>query len=42
MRVGRQPVQHGQNQRADLEAVHIGIGADDDLVPAQVFQRKGI
>ena len=34
------PVDHGQNQRADLVAVDVGIGADDDLVPAQVFQVK--
>ena len=27
----RQTVQHRQQQRADLEAVHVGIGAQDDL-----------
>ena len=31
-------VDHGQDQRADLEAVHVGIGADDDAVPAQAVE----
>ena len=35
---GSKTVQHGKNQRADLEAVHIGIGADDDFIPAQIVQ----
>ena len=30
-----QAVEHGQDQGADLVAVHVGIGADDDLAPAQ-------
>ena len=30
-----QPVEHGQDQRPDLKAVHVGIGTDDHLVPAQ-------
>ena len=38
---GSQPVEHGQDQRPDLEAVHIGIGTDDDLVPAQIGKVKG-
>ena len=35
---GAEPVDHGQNQRADLVAVDIGVGADDDLVPAEVLK----
>ena len=38
---GRETVEHGENQGADLEAVHIRIGADDDLVPAEIFQAEG-
>ena len=41
----RQTVQHRQQQRADLEAVHVGIGAQDDLAPAQrvdVERRNGL
>ena len=33
-------VEHGEDERADLEAVHVGIGADDDLVPAQVLKAE--
>ena len=35
---GAEPVDHGQNQRADLVAVDVGVGADDDLVPAEVLK----
>ncbi len=38
---GGQAVEHGQHQGADLVAVHIGIGTDDDLVEAQVVQIEG-
>ena len=38
---GRQAVEHGQHQGADLVAVHIGIGTDDDLVVPQVVQIEG-
>ena len=31
---GAETVDHRQDQRADLEAVHVRIGADDDLAPA--------
>jgi hypothetical protein len=40
--VGHQPVDHGENQRADLEAVHVAVGADDDFVPAQIVQIEGV
>ena len=33
-----EPVDHGQNQRADLVAVDVGVGADNDLVPAEVLK----
>ncbi len=33
-----QAVKHGQDQGPDLEAVHIGIGTDDDFVPAQTVE----
>ena len=36
-----QPVQHRQNQGADLEAVHIGVGTDNDLAPAEIVNIKG-
>ena len=29
------------SMRADLEAVHVGIGAEDNLAPAQVVHVKG-
>ena len=32
---GHQAVEHGEDQGADLVAVHVGVGADDDLAPAQ-------
>ena len=38
---GGQAVEHGEDQRPDLEAVHVAIGADDDLVPAEIVQVKG-
>ena len=37
---GAQAIQHGQDQRPDLEAVHVAIGADDHLAPAEVVQVK--
>jgi hypothetical protein len=36
MSVGHQAVEHGEDERAYLVAVHVGVGADDDLVPAQI------
>ena len=38
---GREAVEHGENECADLKAVHIGIGADDDFAVAQCVQVKG-
>ncbi len=38
---GRQAVEHRQDQRADLVAVHVGIGADDDLVLPEVVEVEG-
>src|SRR5699024_5998012 len=38
---GGQAVEHGQHQGADLIAVHVGIGTDDDLVEAEVVQAEG-
>ena len=38
---GAQAVEHGEDQGADLKAVHIAIGAEDDLAPAEVIQVKG-
>ena len=38
---GGQPVEHGEDQRPDLEAVHVAVGADDHLAPPQVAQVKG-
>ena len=35
-------VDHRQNERPDLEAVDIGIGAEDDLVPAKIVDIKGV
>ncbi|CDC68065.1 uncharacterized protein BN503_01068 [Oscillibacter sp. CAG:155] len=35
---GRQAVEHGEHQCADLKTVHVAIGADDHLVPPQVIQ----
>ena len=34
----RQAVEHRQHEGADLVAVHIGIGTDDDLIEPQVVQ----
>ena len=34
-------VNHGENERAYLESVNVGIGADYDLVPAQLVDIKG-
>ena len=36
-----QPVQHGQKHGADLEPVHVRIGAQDDLAPPQGIDVKG-
>ena len=33
-------VEKGEQQGADMGAVHVGIGHDDDLVIAQFFQIK--
>jgi hypothetical protein len=33
------PEEEGQQQRADMGAVHVGIGHDDDLVVAQLVRR---
>ena len=38
---GAEAVQHGEDQGADLVAVHVGIGADDHLVPAEVIDIEG-
>ena len=38
---GAQAVEHGQNQGADLVAVHVCVGADDHLGPAEIVQIKG-
>ena len=38
----RQPVEHGEDQRADLEAVHVRVGADDDPLPPKGVDVKGI
>ena len=38
---GHETVKHREHERADLEAVVIGIGADDDLVPAQAAEVEG-
>ena len=35
---GAEAVDHRQDQRADLVAVDVGIGADHDLVPAEVLK----
>ena len=35
-------VDHRQDERPDLEAVDIGIGAEDDLVPAKIVDIKGV
>ncbi|MPN51183.1 hypothetical protein SDC9_198825 [bioreactor metagenome] len=37
---GGEAVEHGENQGADLEAVHVAVGADDHLVPPEVPQIK--
>ena len=39
---GAETVDHRQNERADLVAVHVGIGAEDDLVPAEIAQVEGV
>src|SRR3546814_934993 len=36
--LGHLPVQEGQQQRADMRAVDVGVGHDDDLVIAPLFQ----
>ena len=38
---GAQAVEHGEDQCADLEAVHVGVGADDHLAPAEVVEVEG-
>ena len=35
------PVEERQQQRADVRAVHVGIGHDDDLVVAQLLEVEG-
>ena len=35
-----EPEEEGEQQSADVGAVHIGIGHDDDFVVAQLFQVK--
>ena len=39
---GAETVDHRQNERADLVAVHVGIGAENDLVPAEVIEVEGV
>ena len=37
-----QPVEHGQNEGADLISVHVRVRTDDHFIPAQVIQVEGI
>ena len=39
---GRQPVQHGEDQRPYLEAVHVGVGAYDYLIPAEILDIEAV
>ena len=38
---GGQAVEHGQHQCADLVAVHVGIGTDDDFIEAEIVEVEG-
>ena len=38
---GGEPVEHGQHQCADLVAVHVGIGTDDDFIEAEIVEVEG-
>ena len=37
---GSQAIQHGQNQGADLIAVHVSIGTDDHFIPTKIGKVK--
>ena len=39
--MGGKPVEHGQHKGADLVAVHVGIGTDDDFIEPQIVEVKG-
>ena len=38
---GHKPIEHGENERANMVAIHVGVGTDDDLAPVQVIQIEG-
>jgi hypothetical protein len=38
--LGHLPVEEGQQQRADVRAVDVGVGHDHDLVVAQLVERE--